>query len=506
MKLFSLMEGIDVLEVSGDTGGEVLDICYDSRECGKDSLFVAVPGLKFDGHDYVSEAIKRGARHIVHERDVPQEPGITFIRVEDSRRALGKLGKKFYNNPTAELCLIGITGTNGKTTVTYFLESILRAAGFRVGVIGTINYRFNGKIFQSDITTPESVDLQRIFRDMADAGVTHVVAEVSSHALDFKRVDDCEHDIGIFTNLSQDHLDYHHTIENYYLAKKRFFQEILREGEKMIINVDDPWGRRMIHEMGTKGITFGIENQCDIYADEYNISLNGINATIKTSRGSFSISSPMTGKFNLYNILASASAATMLNVSEKNIKTGIEALRRVPGRFEKVSKENEPAVFVDYAHTDDALKSVLENLSYFKTNKVITVFGCGGDRDRGKRPLMGKAVSELSDLTIVTSDNPRTEDPLEIISEIEEGIKKSSIRKYNSEDLPKGFSEKGYIIMPDREEAINLAVSLADPLDIILIAGKGHEDYQIIGERKIPFDDVSVARKALSKHRFRRMR
>jgi len=503
VKLLQLLEGIDILKISGEPGGDVSDICYDSRRCVKGSLFVAIPGLKFDGHDFISDATKKGAKYVIHERDISPEQGVVFIRVKDSRSALGKSGKNFFRNPTAELCLTGVTGTNGKTTVTYLLESILKAAGICVGVVGTINYRYNQRVFESVNTTPESVDLQRIFRSMADSGVTHVITEVSSHALDLRRVDDSEHDIGIFTNLSQDHLDYHHTMENYFLAKKRFFQGILKEGKIMIVNGDDHWGRKLVLDMKRPAITFGIENSCDISVNRFDISIHGIHANITTPDGNFPISSPLVGKFNLYNILAAAAAAVSLHVPKEFIQSGIKGLKRVPGRLERVSNGGEPLTFVDYAHTEDALKRVLENLSGFKEKRIITVFGCGGDRDRGKRPLMGKAATELSDLTIVTSDNPRTEDPLRIISEIKMGIKENLLRKYVPDELTGGFFEKGYVIMPDRGEAIGLAVSIADNSDIILIAGKGHEGCQIIGKTRIPFNDVTIAREALAKRRMR---
>ena len=504
MELSELIKELDIVHISEEGAGIVSDICYDSRKCKDGAMFVAVPGFRYDGHDYISEAIKRGARCIVHEKDVSSNPGVSFIRVKDSRRALGKLGKIFFRNPTSELCLIGVTGTNGKTTVTYMLESIFDAAGFNVGVIGTINYRYDGNTFAAGITTPESLDLQRIFRNMVDAGITHVIMEVSSHALDLGRVDDCEYDIGIFTNLSQDHLDYHHTLDKYFLAKKRFFSDILIEGKKMIVNVDDLWGRRLFDEMGDSVLTFGIEQQTNVSSSDYTLSLNGIAATVKTPRGNIAITSPMIGKFNLYNILASAAAAIVLQIPDEYIQTGIRKLENVPGRLEKVSGRDEPAVFVDYAHTEDALKSVLENLSEFKTKKIITVFGCGGDRDRGKRPLMGRAAAKFSDLAIITSDNPRTENPLAIIDEIEKGVRSDTMRKYRPENYQSGFGERGYIVIPDRKEAICLAVKIADQDDIVLIAGKGHEDYQILGETKIWFDDTVVAREALEQSRSRR--
>jgi UDP-N-acetylmuramoyl-L-alanyl-D-glutamate--2,6-diaminopimelate ligase len=343
---------------------------------------------------------------------------------------------------------------------------------------------------------------------MVDQGVTHVVMEVSSHAVDLRRVDECSFDMGIFTNLSQDHLDYHETLENYFQAKKRFFSEIIPAGKKkyayrMIINGDDPWGQRIVDEAGSKlpYRTFGIENKCDMTADGYTFSLEGTRAEINAGGSHIAIFSPLIGKFNLYNILASVTAASALAIPERSIFAGVENLKNVPGRLEKVSAPGEPEVFVDYAHTEDAMQRVLQNLSRFKKRRIITVFGCGGDRDRGKRPLMGKAATAWSDLTVLTSDNPRTEDPLSIIGEIEKGMSGNSMRKFLPGELKRNANEKGYAVIPDRREAIEAAVALADTSDIILIAGKGHEDYQIIGEKRIPFDDRQVAKEALMNKR-----
>ncbi len=508
MQIQAVIKDIDVLQVSGNLEGEVSAICYDSRNCEKNSLFVAVRGLKSDGHDYIPEAVARGARFIVHEQDYTPPPDAVSIRVPDSRRILGILGKNFYNNPSSHLCLIGVTGTNGKTTVTYLLESILKAAGFNVGVLGTVNYRFKKKVLPAPNTTPESYELQKILRIMVDEGVTHVVMEVSSHAIDLRRVDDCSFDMGIFTNFSQDHLDYHKTLENYFQAKKRFFDEILPaakkpRGQTMIINGDDSWGQRLLREIKTNlsSRTFGIENPGDTTVGRYILSTEGIEAEINMGDRSFTISSPLIGKFNLYNILAAASASVSLNIREEFIQTGIQNLKNVPGRLEKVSGAGEPDVFVDYAHTEDALLRVLQNLSAFKKGKIITVFGCGGDRDRGKRPLMGIAATTWSDLTILTSDNPRTEEPLSIIREIERGISNDYVKKLLPEKFENSMNGKSYVVIPEREKAIETAIALAAVSDIVLIAGKGHENYQIIGNKKIAFDDKLVAREALTAKR-----
>lgn len=503
MQLSDLLKNVPVLEVKGDLSREISSVCYDSKKCDRDSLFVAVPGLKVDGHQFIAEAVERGAAAVVHEKDIASVSNAVFIRVQDCRRVLGLLGKNFYGNPSHHLCLIGITGTNGKTTVSYLLESILQTAGFRTGVIGTINYRFDGRVRPAPHTTPESYELQKILREMLNAGVSHVVMEVSSHSLDLRRVDDCEFDLGVFLNLSQDHLDYHRTLEEYFLAKKRFFNELLERGAKnrplkMIVNGDDLWGRSIIEEVGaSKVLTFGIENAIDIGADHVDLSLEKIHADLKTPSGHFAVRSSLIGRFNLYNILAAVSAAYSLGIGEEAIRKGILHAEAAPGRLQKVSGKEQPTVFVDFAHTDDALRRVLENLSRFREGRIITVFGCGGDRDRGKRPLMGAAAASLSDLTILTSDNPRTEDPVEILRQIEKGVDRTKLLKYQPEDLDRNFDQKGYVVVPDRRKAIQLAVAVAAKEDIVLIAGKGHENYQIIQDKKIPFDDREVTKEVL---------
>jgi len=509
MELRNLLKKCPVLETAGDLSIDIASIDYDSRTCAENSLFVAVPGLKTDGHDYIDQALCNSAVAVVYEKDSPLPAGITAVKVANTRRALGILGRTFYGDPSSRLCLIGVTGTKGKTTITYLLESIFKAAGFSAGVLGTVNYRFGGKVLPAPNTTPESIEMQKILRQMADEGVTHVVTEVSSHAVDLKRVDDCAFDLGIFTNLAQDHLDYHETLENYYQAKKRFFTEVLPEGGKgrqpqRTINADDPWGKRLLSELGAGSLTYGIDNLCDVRAETYVLSIDGIEADIVSRWGAMSIASELTGKFNLYNILAAASAALLVGVAPKQIRDGIKNLKLVPGRLEKVATglKPEPAVFVDYAHTEDALRKVLENLIQFKQGKIITVFGCGGDRDRGKRPLMGAAVAEGSDKVIVTSDNPRTEDPLSIIAAIEKGISGTAMTRVEPADL-NGNRSKIYTVIPDRKTAIETAVAAADPADIILIAGKGHEDYQIIGTERRSFDDRLIAKQALAAYNAR---
>ncbi|MGV8057170.1 MAG: UDP-N-acetylmuramoyl-L-alanyl-D-glutamate--2,6-diaminopimelate ligase [Smithellaceae bacterium] len=502
MILRKLLEGIDIISTSGELGGEVSSVCYSADKCQEGSLFVAISGLKHDGHDFIVEAIARGAKYIVHEKDIQLPGSVMSVKVAGSRRALGILAKNYFGNPSANLVLIAVIGTNGKTTITYLLESVLKEAGFKCGVLGTVNYRFNDKTYPAPNTTPESYELQKILRQMADDGVTHVIAEVSSHAIDLKRVDDCDFDLGIFTNLTRDHLDYHGTMENYFQAKKRFFSEVLPQSrkshhQKMVINNDDQWGQKILRETLLPALSYGIESDCNINATDYELSLSGITARINISGESLSVHSPLIGKFNLYNILAAVSASSILHIPQALIKSGIEKLSCVPGRLESVESDSGLHVFVDYAHTDDALRRVLQNLTVLKKKRIITVFGCGGNRDRGKRPLMGEAAVSYSDLAIVTSDNPRLEDPLAIIREIETGIDQKKIKKVEIDRLKIMKDVHSYTVIPDREKAIEAAISIASAGDIVLIAGKGHEDYQIMGAKKMPFDDRIVAAHAL---------
>jgi len=502
MKLTRLTEGLDMINMSGEASGDVSGVCFSADQCVPESLFVAIPGLKRDGHDFIEEAISRGARFIVHEKVLTFPPFVRAIKVSDSRRALGILAKNYFGDPSAALTVIAVMGTNGKTTISYLLESILKEAGCKCGVLGTVNYRYNDKVYDAPNTTPESYEMQKILRAMADDGVTHVVAEVSSHAVDLKRVDDCDFALGIFTNLTRDHLDYHVTMENYFQAKKRFFAEILpqsRKGyaQKMIINADDDWGRRILKDVPLPALTYGIENDCAVRSLNCKLSLNGIEADIRLAGNNVLIQSPLIGKFNLYNILAAAGAAFILHIPVPVIKAGIENLSHVPGRLESVPSTGGVHVFVDYAHTDDALRRVLQNLSELKKNGIITVFGCGGNRDKGKRPLMGDAATRYSDLTIITSDNPRLENPLDIIADIETGIDRKDVKKSDPEMLKINGRARSYAVIPERRKAIEAAIRVARRDDIVLIAGKGHEDYQILGTEKISFDDRVVARQIL---------
>jgi len=502
MELRQLLNGIETINDGADLHGDVTSVCYAADQCQQGSLFVAIPGLAHDGHDFISQAIELGARFIVHQKDISVPDGIIAIKVSDSRRVLGQLAKNYFGDPSSRLTLIGITGTSGKTTVSYLLESILTAAGFRCGVLGTVNYRFNGKAIPAPNTTPESYEMQKIMNEMVSVGVTHVIAEVSSHALDLRRVDDCDFDLGIFTNLSPEHLDYHKDMEDYFRAKKRLFAEILPQSKKdrptkMIINADDPWGQRLLSEVHIPALAYGLGKNTGVTVEHEEITLTGIRAKIGFAGKTIAVASGLIGRFNLSNILAAAAAASVLGATPSVIEAGIQNLSCVPGRLEKVESSDGIHVFVDYAHKPDALKQVLQNLDKLKQKRILTVFGCGGNRDRAKRPLMGETATYYSDLTIITSDNPRKEEPLAIIGEIEAGIDRQKIREVPSNHLEFTKGAHTYTVIADRKSAILAAIKLAGAEDIVLIAGKGHEDYQILGTKKIAFDDRVIAAQAL---------
>lgn len=502
MELRELLKGIEAIDETTGSNGVVSSICYAAHQCVGNSLFVAIPGLVHDGHDFIGQAIERGARFIVHQKDIAVPEGIAAVKVADSRRALGMIARNYFGDPSSRLTLIGVTGTSGKTTVSYLLESILNAAGFCCGVLGTVNYRYGGRILPAPNTTPESYDMQKILREMVNAGVTHVIAEVSSHALDLKRVDDCDFDLGIFTNLSPEHLDYHKDMEDYFQAKKRLFADILPQSkkshpQKAVLNADDPWGRRLLGEIRIPALSYGLEENTGVTVEQEETTLKGIRAGIRLGGKTIAVTSGLIGRFNLSNILAASAAASVLGLAPEVIVEGIANLSFVPGRLEKVDSTAGIHVFVDYAHKPDALKQVLLNLEKLKQKRILTVFGCGGNRDRAKRPLMGETATLHSDLTIITSDNPRQEEPLAIISEIEAGIDKQKIRKTSSDHPQFEKDEHAYAVIADRKTAIVQAINLADAGDIVLIAGKGHEDYQIVGKEKRPFDDRVVAAQAL---------
>jgi UDP-N-acetylmuramoyl-L-alanyl-D-glutamate--2,6-diaminopimelate ligase len=506
MELTKLLEGVEIRRIAGETQREIEGIAYHSRQVKKGYLFAAIRGMEVDGHQFIGEAIKRGAEAVLLEQEREIGNG-TMILVPNSRQALARISSNFYGNPSSQIRLIGITGTNGKTTTAYLMESILKKSGGTVGVIGTVNYRYGEKETPAPNTTPESLDLQRILWEMVKAGITHVIVEVSSHGLDLDRVFGCEFDGAVFTNFSSEHLDYHKTLEHYFESKRKLFSNCLmrscKERRFAVTNHDDPRGEEIISGIDLPIIRYGLNPSCDITVDQVNSSFEGLSCRIRTPQGNISVHSKLFGSFNLYNILAAVAAGIAMGVPLEILKEGVEELKGVPGRFENVENRKGIHVIVDYAHKTDALERVLSGLrnilrdSPQSDGKVITVFGCGGDRDRTKRPLMGEVAGRYSDLSILTSDNPRTEDPFAIMEEVERGLKSVPLEEWHRGEMGSWRSRKGYLKIPDRKEAIQTAIRLAQPKDTVLIAGKGHEDYQIIGKEKVPFDDRVEARKAL---------
>lgn len=502
MTLHDLLNDLDVVEIHGDTSAKIGSLACDSRRVQPGALFFALPGTTVNGHLFIEKAVAGGATAVVLEDASFAPHGIPWIRVKDSRSVMGRLSARFNGNPTAGKPLVGITGTNGKTTTTYLIEAILAAAEIPAAVLGTISYRFGTTIIEASHTTPESIELQSALRQLGEAGAQAFVMEVSSHALEQKRVDGCHFDVGVFSNLTRDHLDYHGTMESYLKAKQRLFSELLQPSvpkplRRAAVNMDDPYGTAIVESCSCPVITYGIRGGCDVRPADIVSSVNGIKGTLLTPKGSFQFSSQLLGSFNLSNILAAVSAGIGLDLPLEAIKSGIESHATVPGRMQRVANEYGVTCLVDYAHTGDALENVLSTLKKIATGRIITVFGCGGDRDNGKRPIMGRIAAGMSDFAIVTSDNPRTEQPLKILEQIKAGITPLGIREYQLEECD-NVTEKGFVMQENRREAIRLAVRLARSGDIILLAGKGHEDYQIIGTAKQHFDDREEAAAAFA--------
>lgn len=473
--------------------GLVTGIAYDSRAVTRSQVFVALKGQHVDGTSFARQAIARGAAAIVSERPAPEGVHIPWAIVEDARVALALLAVTFYHQPSSELQVIGITGTNGKTTTAYLTASIFDAAGIPCGILGTVAYRVgpgDHDVREAGRTTPEAPEVQALLRDMVDRGCGACAMEVSSHALSLRRVDGMTFAAGVFTNLTRDHLDFHADMEDYFRAKRRLFDMLPRDAPS-VLNVDDPRGATLVG-VGGRPVTYGIERSADITPGPLSFSLEGLTFDVRTPRGTLHARSKLVGRPNVYNILAAMSTATALGLPFDAIERGVRTLDGVPGRFQVVSGANdEVTVVVDYAHTDDALRNLLETARPLARGRLITVFGCGGDRDRTKRPLMGAVAGRLSDLIVITSDNPRGEDPNRIIEEIQRGITPDTRRD----------SRQPLLTIVDRRRAILKAIELARAGDLVLVAGKGHEKYQAIGDRVLPFDDVAVAREALAQRR-----
>lgn len=477
MLLKELLKNIDIIDTrnyKGDT--KINNIVYDSRKAGAGSLFVCIEGFKSDGHKYISQAVDNGTVAVVVQKDIDDNIDIPIIKINNTRKGLALLSACFYKNPTQHFKLIGVTGTNGKTTTTYLIKSILEMNNQKVGLIGTNQNMIGDEIIPTERTTPESLELQQLFSKMLDKNVDTVIMEVSSHSLDLHRVDGCDFDIGIFTNLTQDHLDYHKTMDKYIEAKNILFKKC----KKGIVNIDDKYSNYILKNADSELLTFAIDKDADVKAKDIVLSQKGVEFTlcyqdIKQERMSLSIP----GKFSVYNALGSIAACIILGVPTSVIKKGLSNAKGVPGRAQVVADHLDYTIIIDYAHTPDGLDNILNTVNGFVKGRVITVFGCGGDRDAAKRPLMGKTAGELSDFCIVTSDNPRNEDPNKIIEDILPGIDETDCE---------------YIIIENRLNAIKHAMKIAKKGDVVVLAGKGHETYQEIKGVKYDFNEESIVR------------
>ncbi|MBZ4644972.1 MAG: UDP-N-acetylmuramyl-tripeptide synthetase [Clostridia bacterium] len=477
MLLKDLTSIIEHEYVNGDQNAEISGIAYDSRRVKPGDLFVCIKGFKVDGHEFISQAIGQGAAAVIVEKEV-EDAKVPLIKVKNSRRALALISAAFFGNPSSKFKLIGVTGTNGKTTTTYLIKTILEQGGSKVGLIGTNQNMIGDKVLPAERTTPESLELQQLFSDMVKEKIDYVVMEVSSHSLELNRVDGCNFEIGIFTNITQDHLDFHVTMENYLKAKTTLFKRC----KKGIINVDDSSSEYILNNGTCEMITFGIDKEADIHAKDIEISEKGVKFDVDTPYGSKFIELGIPGRFSVYNALGSIGACLALGISLEQIQQGLKQAKGVPGRAQIVETGKDFTVLIDYAHTPDGLENILNTVNGFAKGRVVTLFGCGGDRDKTKRPIMGEIAGKLSDFCIITSDNPRTEDPLQILNHIEEGIKKTDC---------------SYVVIENRFEAIKYALENAKKDDVIVLAGKGHETYQILKDRVIHFDEKEIVESIL---------
>jgi UDP-N-acetylmuramoyl-L-alanyl-D-glutamate--2,6-diaminopimelate ligase len=486
MKLKELLKDVGASDVSGPTDVEIAQIAYDSRKVKSGALFVCIAGLRADGHTFVKDALASGAVAVVTDKDVRVD-GATRVLVKDARKALAAISCGFFGNPSRRLKVIGITGTNGKTTVSYLVRAMCEAAGSRAGVIGTIGYDLGDVKLRGAHTTPEAPDFQELLYRMLGQGITHVAAEISSHALALRRSYGTEFDVVVFTNLSRDHLDFHGTFEEYRTSKLRLFDASERGASEKsptaVLNADDSSFEVFRKASGKKVCTYSTEKSADIRATDIELSPGGSTFSITWRGKALKVRLSLPGYFNVMNALAAFGGGVSLGLDEQQVLGGLESVRGVRGRMESVDKGQDFSVFVDYAHTPDALTNILRTVRQITSREIICVFGCGGDRDRGKRSEMGSVSGTLADCTIITSDNPRSEDPLAIIAQIEEGARSVGAR---------------YSVIPDRKQAIRAALVAAKAGDSVVIAGKGHEDYQIVGNEVRHFDDKEVAEKLLA--------
>src|SRR5881227_3493680 len=488
MQLKTLVAALFPRQIIGPLDRVVESIAYDSRRVQRNGLFVALRGEKTDGHQFIDQAIEKGATVIVTEREV-QSPRATCLVVENTRVALAHLAGTFYQHPDRRLKLAAVTGTNGKTTTTFLIKHLCEKAGLRCGLLGTVRYEIADRVLPAIRTTPESLDLQELLAQIAGAGCKAAAMEVSSHALAQDRIRGLEWDVAVFTNLTQDHLDFHGTMDNYFEAKAKLFTALATQKRKRepfaIVNIDDRYGRQLLDKIDKRVavVTYGMGTRADFRASNYRAEFSGTSYQLDAHGKSYLVRLPLIGRFNVGNSVAALGAANALGINLRNAVLSLAKAPQVPGRLELVPARRQFQVFVDYAHTPDALGNVLKTLRELQPKRLIAVFGCGGDRDRQKRPLMAETVDRHADYAIITSDNPRKENPDTIVAEIE-----------------KGFRSTHYEKIVDRTQAINRAIELARPRDIVLIAGKGHENYQEFADHTIPFDDIQVARRAIEDH------
>lgn len=473
--------------LTGDEDLSIVDVSHDSRRAGPGTLFVAIRGALLDAHKFIPQVMQQGAAGVISESERPEDFKGSWLQVTNVRRAMAQAAAEVHHHPSRELQLVGITGTNGKTTTAYLIASIPEAAGELAAMTGTVEYRIGKERSKAERTTPESTDMQRLLRRAVESGVKTAVMECSSQAMDFHRCDCLEYAVAVFSNLTRDHLDYHKTMENYWFAKQRLFDGRLGSRPKTsVINIDDPYGVELAASLQSEGlrvVSYGVRGAAEVTAINPKFSLDGMRFELRTAAGSREFHSPLVGPPHVYNTLAAVASGLALGYDLEVICRALATCTGAPGRFERVTHQGDFAVVVDYAHTDDALLNVLRTARAVTEGRIITVFGCGGDRDRSKRAPMGEAAGSLSDVVILTSDNPRTEDPERILADAEQGLRSTG---------------KPYRKIADRREAIYEAVGTARSHDLVLIAGKGHEDYQIIGRDVFHFDDKEVAREALA--------
>jgi UDP-N-acetylmuramoyl-L-alanyl-D-glutamate--2,6-diaminopimelate ligase len=489
-KLGELFQGLETDPRAGASVIEIRQVACDSRKVQPGALFFALHGAKADGNAFIQDAMRRGAVAIASAEPAPSAPlsGVAWIQVRDARKALAITAANFLGHPANALQLVAVTGTNGKTTTTSVIDAIVKASGAKTGLFGTIAYHTPLGDYPAPNTTPESVELQGFFAEIRDAGGKYAVLEASSHSLAMDRLWGCHFQAAVFTNLTREHMDYHKTFEDYFAAKKRLFEGTgAGAPEVAVVNSDDEFGKRLAG-LAKKTVTYGLESHAEITTKKFQLTFDGLTFTAQTPNGKVQVVSSLVGRINVYNILGAIGAGQALGLSNEVIETGIRNLESVSGRFQRIDLGQPFLVIVDYAHTDDALENLIRTARELNSKgRIITLFGCGGEKDRTKRPVMGEVTGRLSDLTILSSDNPRSEDPLKIISDIIVGLQKTAGK---------------YLIEPDREKAIGLAMDEARAGDIVLLAGKGHENYQILADRKLEFDDREMARRALRERGF----